>query len=215
MSTATATAVGEQRNVFWDASWQTYELLLAERGENPLPRLTYDRGVLELMSPGKTHEKLARLVTVLAAELAAAWELDIADLGSMTFKEAAWERGFEPDVCLFVGPKAMLARQAGDDDPTTEPAPDIVVEVDISRSSIGKLDLFAQFEAGEVWRHDGRAVTILALDAGSYRPVTASRALPLLTAEALTELLGDGLVLETPEWVRRIRDWADSVGGQR
>jgi Uma2 family endonuclease len=211
VSASATTVRGEQRNVLWDVSWETYERLLAERGEAPIPRMTYDRGVLELMSPGRKHERLAHLITGVVLELAGAWGLDVTNHGAMTFKEAAWDRGFEPDVCLFVGAKARLAREADDDDPSTEPPPDVVVEIDISRSSIGKLDLFAQFGAGEVWRHDGGVVTFLVLEDGAYRPATASRAFPRLTAEALTELLADGLEIATPDWLRRIRDWADEA----
>jgi len=41
-------------------SWQTYENLLADLTDSSAPRLTYDRGVLELMSPS-IHQQAADL----------------------------------------------------------------------------------------------------------------------------------------------------------
>lgn len=207
MSTTTAVAA-EQRVVLRDASWETYERLLVERGEAPVPRLAFDRGVLELMSPGKRHETLTRLVTQLVGVVGEIWDLDVADLGSTTFRRVEWQRGFEPDVCLYVGPRAADVWETEKWDPYHDPAPDVVLEVDISRSSMRKREMFAQFGVGEVWRHDGERMTMAVLDAGTYRSAPASRALPLLTADALTKLLAARTDTTLPAWVREVRAWA-------
>lgn len=78
------TAPPEQRVVLRDTSWETYERLLTERGERAVPRLTYDRGVLEIMSLGRRHERLDRLIGLLVGILAEAWEVDVVDLGHLT-----------------------------------------------------------------------------------------------------------------------------------
>src|SRR5688500_12174775 len=41
----------EQRVLLHNISWETYERLLDERGDSRVPRLAYDRGELEIMSP--------------------------------------------------------------------------------------------------------------------------------------------------------------------
>ncbi len=43
MST-TAVAAPEQRTVLHGITWETYERLLADRGETSVPRLTHDGG---------------------------------------------------------------------------------------------------------------------------------------------------------------------------
>ncbi|HTV54747.1 MAG TPA: Uma2 family endonuclease, partial [Terriglobia bacterium] len=62
----------EERVVLRNLSWETYERLLAEHADSRPPRLTFDRGVLEIMSPYPEHERyslrIARLVDVLAEE---------------------------------------------------------------------------------------------------------------------------------------------------
>jgi Uma2 family endonuclease len=208
---ARAARPAEQRVVLRGVSWETYERLLAERGDAGSPRLTYDRGVLEIMSPGKRHESLDRLVTLMMGALSEAWAVDVTDLGHLTFKHPAWERGFEPDGCFFLRDAAAFVRGVEELDPVAHPGPDIALEVDISRSSMRKLAIYAQFRVGEIWRHDGERATMLGLDEGEYHEMAASRALPLLTAARLTELLADGGRRSSTEWLAATRAWARGV----
>ncbi|XZE51413.1 hypothetical protein SH139x_003064 [Planctomycetaceae bacterium SH139] len=48
---------GEQRTLLRNIAWQTF-LDLCEQREGSVPRMTYDRGELELMSPRRQHEEL-------------------------------------------------------------------------------------------------------------------------------------------------------------
>jgi hypothetical protein len=47
----TTSKLGEQRVILQDISWHCFEYLLSELGETRAARLTYDRGVLEIMTP--------------------------------------------------------------------------------------------------------------------------------------------------------------------
>src|SRR5689334_6089033 len=47
-------------------SWSDYERLLKVRGERSVPRLAYEKGVVELMSPSYEHESLAFWIGHLA-----------------------------------------------------------------------------------------------------------------------------------------------------
>jgi len=118
---------------------------------------------MEIARPGSRHESLAILVSYLVAAVAEARDLDATSLGSTTFKDPGWERGFEPDACFYLRDAATV-RGLERIDPRVDPPPEIVFEVDITRSSIDKLALYAQFGVAEVWRHDGEAATILVLD---------------------------------------------------
>ena len=44
---------------------QTYERLMAEREERPVPRFFYDWGVPEILSPSKKHEEISRVTALL------------------------------------------------------------------------------------------------------------------------------------------------------
>ncbi len=51
----------ESRVLLHDISWETFEALAEERSGS-VPRLTYDEGLLELMSPLRQHENIGRLI---------------------------------------------------------------------------------------------------------------------------------------------------------
>lgn len=130
----TVAAPPEQRIVLREVSWDTYERLLAERGETSTPRFAYDRGVLEIMSPGMAHERLDYLIGILVATLAEAWNIDVTGLGHLTYRNPAWEGGFEPDGCFYVG-RAAAIRERSEIDARVDPPPDVVVEVDITSTA--------------------------------------------------------------------------------
>ncbi len=190
--------------------WDTYERLLADHADARSPRFTYDRGVLEIMSPGSRHESLADLVRAMMVTIADARGVDMTGLGSTTVKDAGWDRGFEPDACFSLR-NAASVRGRDRLDPRVDPAPEVVFEVDITRSSIDKLALYAQFGVAEVWRHDGTAAAIFVLTGGDYRRTDRSLAVPGLDAAALTQLLSDGLVTSLPRWLAQVREWSRST----
>ena len=48
----------DQRIILHGVPWSHDEVLLALRGDAPVPRLTYLRGQLELMRPSQDHERI-------------------------------------------------------------------------------------------------------------------------------------------------------------
>ncbi|MBW3632678.1 MAG: Uma2 family endonuclease, partial [Chloroflexi bacterium] len=49
--------VADERVVLPWVSWETYERLLADDEERRVPRMTYDQGVLELVTPSMPHDE--------------------------------------------------------------------------------------------------------------------------------------------------------------
>jgi Uma2 family endonuclease len=97
---ATFLSPPEQRVVLREVAWETYRRLLDENRDCNSPRFTYERGVLEIMSPSAEHEWYNRLLSDLVKLLARELRIDILDLGSTTIKRDDVERGFEPDSCF-------------------------------------------------------------------------------------------------------------------
>jgi len=60
-----------------NVSWETYERLMEEREKRRVPRFFYDRGVMEISSPSKEHETVARVVAFLVELIAAEIDLDV------------------------------------------------------------------------------------------------------------------------------------------
>ena len=62
------------------------------------------------------------------------------------------------------------------------PPPDLAIEVDVSRSSLNRLAIYAALRVPEVWRLDGDVLTFHVLDAnGRYGDAAASLAFALIT----------------------------------
>jgi len=195
----------------YDVSWKTYECLLADLENRSAPRLTYDRGTLQIMSPLPEHELRNRTLALLVEVLTEEWNQDIQNLGSTTFRSESSQRGFEPDSCFYFGENAVRIRSIGREfDETRDPAPDLVIEIDITSPSLPRFPLYAQMRVPEVWRDDGRTVEMFTLTEGGqeYTMQPQSRALPGLTSALLTRFLADGLTLARPEWRRAVRAWA-------
>lgn len=199
--------IAETRVSVPNVSWDTYERLLGDLSDCSAPRLTYDRGELEIMSPTPKHEKINRAIEILVSTLAAEMQIEIASLGSTTFKREDIDRGFEPDSCFYIK-NEMRVRGKDHLDLKVDPPPDIVFEVDITKSSINKQSLFAKFGVPEVWRYDGKTVRIFALVEGAYASSLQSEALPALSGELLTSFVADYLTMTRVQWMKKLSEWA-------
>jgi Uma2 family endonuclease len=83
-------------------SWQTFQQLLADRGERCGVLLAYDRGTVELRVPSQEHEWVKTTLTQVVEAVAFARDLHYRNLGSTTFGREDLARGFEPDACFYL-----------------------------------------------------------------------------------------------------------------
>ncbi len=203
-----APPAAEQRVVVSNVSWETF----LEFVQNPGPlrgRLSYDQGVMEIMSPSGTHEKLKCLIARIVETYATTLNIDIASYGSTTFLREAEQRALEPDECYYVQSESLV-RGTGDIDLAIHPPPDLVVEVDMSRSSLNKFAIYQSLGVPEIWRFDGTELVVHVRGAqGDYAVSEDSTVFPLLPMAGLREFLGrwneiseTGLVREFAEWVK-------------
>src|SRR5690242_11632059 len=105
---ATAQLPRVQYLVLSGVDWQAYgRWLRLLRGRRGL-RVTYDRGMLEIMTLTVGHESwghfLARFVIVLTLELG----LPLASGGSATFRRKKRRRGLEPDECFWIRNESLV-----------------------------------------------------------------------------------------------------------
>ena len=76
----------EQRVIIRFVSWTTYEHLLADLAHQSSTRLTYDRGLLEIMCPLPEHEEWNRTIALLVEVLAEERRVDVRNFGSTTLR---------------------------------------------------------------------------------------------------------------------------------
>ena len=208
----TVKSPAEQRVVLHNISWNTYERLLADHENNSAPRLTYDRGELEIMSPSPEHEKLNRRIAQLVLAVAEELDIEAEDLGSTTFRREDLERGFEPDSCFYVQNEEQV-RGKDRIDLAVDPPPDLVIEIDITSPSFSKLPIYAQIGVPEVWRYDGERMTILVLEGSDYAERTESIVLPPVTSNFLTDFVEKSKSMKRTAWLEEVREWSRENSG--
>jgi len=192
--------------LLYDVSWSTYETLLADL-DLRATRLTYDRGNLEIMSPSREHERLKRLIGRMIETMTLEWNIPISSGGSTTIKSEMKKRGLEPDECYYIANEARM-RGKDDFDINVDPPPDLVVEVDITRSSLNRMDLYAAFGVPEVWRYDGTTLHVTQLQRdGTYAPQGQSPSFPLLPLAEIPRFLDQRNATDETNWIRSFRQW--------
>ncbi len=206
---ATVVSSPEQLVILDRVTWETYERLITEHGERCGTRFTYDEGVLQIMVVSSRHERPNRTLATLVEVLAEEWGVDIARLGSMTFKRKDLQKGFEPDSCFYIQ-HADAIHGTQEIDIAVDPPPDLSIEVDITSGSLNRFHIFAAVGIPEVWRFDGNRVAIFRLESGGYVEAPNSLAFPPVSAEILTHFLDESQKLKSTQWLRKVREWARS-----
>ena len=192
--------------VLQGVSWPTYQALLHDLESSPSRRLTYDQGILEIMVPLPPHEgykkRMGRMVEVITEET----ETEIRSLGSTTWSREDLEKGLEADECYYIQ-NELAVRGKAEIDLTTDPPPDLVIAVDITSSSMNRMEIYKAMRVPEVWRYDGKILTIHRLIDGEYRPQDASTSLPLLQREDMLRFLQASELVGETTWIREFRQW--------
>lgn len=220
--------------VLYGVPWADYERLLAARraAGRKAVRITYDRGAAEIMTRGgpargddrtdsdfggttamtvgNRHERWKKLIARLLEAAALGFRTPLVASGNVTLSRPDLDRGLEPDECYYVRNAARVAA-VRELDLRTDPPPDLVVEIEVSRTVLDRLDLHAALGVPEVWRYDGDRVRFLVRSAaGTYAEAPASLAFPLLTADHFGGYLAragttddTALCLEVFEWARQ------------
>ena len=194
-----------QRVLLSNVSWEMYEHLLEAHLDRCVPRFTYDKGDLEIMSPSDEHEQLADAVRHLVHLAAEVLRINLKGYGSTTFRRRDIKRGFEPDACFYSKNLYRVLGKKSKLDLLKDPPPDLVVEIDLGRSSLNKESIMAQFGVPELWRYRRRSWRILVLTPGGYRERSESSILPGLTRALITTLIEQSRTVEPLAWNRTVR----------
>jgi Uma2 family endonuclease len=169
-------------------SWEDYDQLLADLGDDYHVRVSYACGWLEIMSPLPEHEECADVVLGITREITRELGVKLETRGSMTIKSAWQSRGAEPDTCFYVQNAARIIGKRSLDF-NTDPPPDIVVEIDVTNASASKFPIYAALGVPEIWRYDGNQAYFYHLSAEQYVETLHSRAFPFLTSTVLAQLI--------------------------
>ncbi|MEZ2301317.1 MAG: Uma2 family endonuclease [Microcoleus sp.] len=207
----TATLIQSQTSgvVLKNISWKTYESLVNELAEQRGIRLTYDRGTLEIMTPSAPHESnkqiLGRFVETVTEEL----NVEIRSLGSLTCRREDLERGLEPDQCYYIENEAIV-RSLKEIDLNQDPPPDLVIEIDITSSSINRMELYVSLGVPEVWRYDGSRLIFYQLEGQEYVEREVSPHFPFLSPSEIMGFVERQKDVGETSMIRGFRQWVRS-----
>ncbi|HEY9657155.1 MAG TPA: Uma2 family endonuclease [Allocoleopsis sp.] len=178
-----------EKRVTLHVNWNAYEAILEALGEQRSARLTYYKGLLEIMTPLEPHEHskklLGQFIEILVEELN--WNLK--SMGSTRLKRSELETGAEPDEGYYIANEAKVRGKIVD--LKTDPPPDLVVEVDITHTDIDKNQLYAELGIPELWRYDGSTLKIYQLQNKPYQETEGSLSFPDLPKERFYEFINE------------------------
>jgi Uma2 family endonuclease len=202
----TTSTIAEQRTVLHNISWQTFEALLQETGEDRGSRFAYDGGSLEIMTPLFEHENpksnFGNFIVALAEEL----EIEIKSAGSTTLKRRIANRGIEPDNCYYIqNEPAVRSRQELDLE--TDPPPDLAIEIDITSSSVNKFGIYSALGVPELWRYNGRLLKFYQLIEGQYVECEFSSAFPLVSVAEMSRFIEQRKTIGEIALLKSFRGW--------
>ena len=128
-------------------------------------------------------------------------------MGSTTLDREDLLKSAEPDNGYYIQNYALVA-----DRPVNlniDPAPDLVVEVDITHTDLNKNTLYASMGVPEFWRFNGRVWRILQLVDGAYVECDRSPTFPIIEKTDLYQFLEVAFIDEVAaeidfrQWVRQ------------
>ena len=193
------------RVILCDVDWEEYEAIIERLGDDSHLRISYCDGRLEVMSPSTPHEKYKNLINALVRAIGYELEIDIVSFGSFTMTVDRLRKGAEADDCFYIQhASAMIGRDQLE--PGVDPPPDLVVEIDLTRDSRKTFGIYASFGIPEIWRHDGRKLSVFQLTDGAYTLSESSGCFPHLTSAQLADLLA-GVSSDTHESWKALHEW--------
>ena len=205
---ATQPTSAENRVILNSVSWDTFNQLLQELGDKRSQRLAYSQGTMEIMTPLGKHEHsnrfIERLIYVIIDEL----ELEVKSLGSLTLKADNLQKGVEPDSCFYIQ-NELRVRNKQNIEIGIDPVPDLVLEIDVTSSSLDKLSIYGALEVPEIWRYNGYTLTALVWDEHNqvYQVSDYSRAFPWLKVSELSGFMQQCLRDGETQTLKDFRRW--------
>ena len=195
-----------QRVILQDVTWDEFEQILLELGENRAARIAYHQGILEIMTPLPEHEKAKLYITNFVEIILEELDIDFVPLGSTMFKNKAMSQGIEPDNCFYIQNEAAV-RQKDRWDLATDPPPDLALEVDVTSAT--NREIYEGLKVPELWQFNRGKLTIYLLQGdGKYVESTQSAIFPNLPVVDVIPLYLERAKIEgRNQTMRAFRAW--------
>lgn len=189
-----------------DVSWQMFEKILEELGESRAARVSYSKGVLEIMTPLAEHEDDKVMIGDLVKALLEELDIEFRSLGSTTFKNQEMLQAVEADDCFYIQNEAAV-RGRKRIDLSIDPPPDLAIEIDITSRT--KFNNYEALGVPELWRYDGNNLQINVLQDGKYIESNRSYNFPnLAIGEVIHQYVEQSKTSGRNATMKVFRSWA-------
>ncbi len=186
-------------------TWQDWENILEELGEDRHTRIAYDRGTLEIMSPLSRHERPHRMIGHIVTAILDAQGRDWEDFGSTTFYRKG-RAGVEPDTCFYVNNGALVRDCMDRIDVDIYPPPDLAIESDVTSKTF--LSAYETIGVPELWIYHRDSLHIFLLMDGKYVESNDSLLFPNLEVKTLIpQLVKQGITIGASAMLREFRQF--------
>lgn len=197
---------GEHRTLIPDVSYSFYKAFCEEIGPRSL-RLSFIDGMLEIMITKSPHEIYKKILAKLVEATVLECDIPVRSGGNMTFQRDDLEKGFEPDECWWIAHEAQVRGQS-EFDFRIDPAPDLAIEIEISRSLVNRIGIYAAIGVAEIWRFNGKLLRFCVLQPdGSYLDCPTSQAFPFLRPSDLLPYLAIDDQRDETTGIRQFMNW--------
>ena len=183
----------EDHFVHLPGTWSDYQRLLELRGDRSAPRITFLEGVLEIMSPSRSHESIKSIIGRLVEVWCLEHNVEFSTYGSWTLEDKELDRGAEPDECYVFGVVSEPRR------------PDLAIEVVWTSGGIDKLEVYRKLGVREVWYWRRDRIQPYVLRGERYEAVERSEALPGIDLAELASFI------DRPTTSQAIRDYREAI----
>lgn len=204
----------ESRVTLPDVSWQQFEKLLSEMGQNREVRMTYQRGQLELMTPQDDHMRYTKLMESAILLLADEVGLELEAIAPILLNHADLQLAAEADEGYFLHHRHQVNGKT-EFNLMHDPTPDLIVEVVMTGSSLNKLSIYTRFGVPEVWRYAVQDATdlqssdllIYRLQGDRYVQTTYSALFPFLPATTVLNFIRHSDSFGLVRAIEVLRQW--------
>lgn len=209
-----AAVEGEQCLELTGVRWEQYLAVSDAFAERSGLRINFRDGRLTLLTKSRRHEWYGRWLGDLVVAVASGCDVPIDYAGETTYRREDLSVGAEGDDAFYLGENASIMAGPQDVGLSSQPPPDLVLEIELSHSADEAMVIWGRIGVPEVWRYDPQAKKLGFLvrkDDGTYSSAQRSLGLPMLETGDVLGQLRLAEKLGTSRWLGQLAGWVHAV----